>query len=92
MRVHFKFKKIILVLIVVNVAYIFISQQISMNRIKQEIIDNKKEMQKLNEKNQELKDTKEMTKTDKYIENLARERSKLIKQGEIPIIEGKSQK
>ena len=70
--------------------FIFIKQQIIMQNIKAEILQNKVEQQKVKEKNQKLQDEVKMSKTDMYIENLARERLGFIKQGETPVIDTKN--
>jgi cell division protein FtsB len=61
-----------------------------MQNIKAEILQNKVEQQKVKEKNQKLQDEVKMSKTDMYIENLARERLGFIKQGETPVIDTKN--
>ncbi|MCT8977484.1 septum formation initiator family protein [Clostridium sp. CX1] len=85
-----KGKSIIIVLIICYVFYIFISQQITMHKIKSQISDKKIEEQKVKEKNQKLQDEVKMSKSDMYIEKLARERLGLIKQGETPVIDSKN--
>lgn len=81
-----KFKSIILTLIILYVGGIFISQQVTMYKIKKQIESSKIEEQKLKEKNQRLQDEVKMSKSDAYMEKLARERLGLIKKGEIPVI------
>lgn len=45
------------------------------------------EYNRLKEENKELQDEVELSKTDKYIEKLAREKLGLIKEGETPVID-----
>lgn len=85
-----KGKNVIFVLILCYVCYIFVSQQITMHKIKNQISDKKEEQQKVKEKNQKLQDEVKMSKSDMYIERLARERLGLIKQGETPVIDSKN--
>lgn len=80
----------IFILIVCYVLYVFISQQVTMQKIKNQIADKKIEEQKVKDKNQKLQDEVKMSKLDMYIEKLARERLGLIKQGETPVIDSKN--
>jgi cell division protein FtsB len=61
-----------------------------MQKIKNQIADKKIEESKIKEKYQKLQDEVKMSKTDMYIEKLARERLGLIKQGETPVIDSKN--
>lgn len=72
------------------VCYIFVNQQITMRKIKNEIANKKLEEQKAKEKNKKLQDEVKMSKSDMYIEKLARERLGLTKQGETPVIDSKN--
>ncbi|WML36311.1 septum formation initiator family protein [Clostridium sp. OS1-26] len=90
MRNKIKGKNVIFVLILTYVCYIFINQQITMRNIKSQIADKKIEEQKAKEKNRKLQDEVKMSKSDMYIEKLARERLGLIKQGETPVIDTKN--
>ena len=85
-----KFKIIIFLLIFGNICYIFISQQIKMYSIQKQITLQQKEEQVVKEKNQKLQDEIKMSKTDAYIEKLARERLGLIREGETPVIDSKN--
>lgn len=80
----------IFTLIFCYVLYVFISQQVTMQKIKNQIADKKIEEQKVKDKNQKLQDEVKMSKSDTYIEKLARERLGLIKQGETPVIDSKN--
>jgi len=90
MRRKQKFKVIIFLLIFGNICYIFISQQIKMYSIKKQITLQQSEEQVVKQKNQKLQDEIKMSKTDAYIEKLARERLGLIKEGETPVIDSKN--
>ena len=70
-----------------NVCYIFISQQVKMYSINKQNEQMKQEEQSVLDKNLKLKDEVKMSKSDSYIEKLARERLGLIKQGETPVID-----
>lgn len=79
-------KKILLVLVAVYVGYILISTQLAMNKIKSEFAVSQQELKKLKDKNQKLQDEVNLSKTEAFIEKLARERLGLIKEGETPVI------
>jgi cell division protein FtsL len=85
-----KGKNVIFTLIICYVLYVFISQQVTMQKIKNQIADKKIEELKVKDKNQKLQDEVKMSKSDMYIEKLARERLGLIKQGETPVIDSKN--
>ncbi len=84
-----KFKNVILLFIIFYACYVFINQQITMHKIKNQISQKKVEEQKVADKNKKLQDEVKMSKSDMYIEKLARERLGLIKQGETPVINAK---
>lgn len=90
MKKKFKPKKLLYVFIFAYVCYIFASQQVTMYRIKKQIADKQLQEQKIKEKNEKLQDEVKMSKTDDYVEKLARERLGLIKQGETPVINAKN--
>ncbi len=90
MKKKIKWKNVIFVFILSYACYIFINQQITMHKIKDEITQKKLEEQKVKEKNKKLQDEVKMSKSDMYIEKLARERLGLIKQGETPVINTKN--
>lgn len=82
-------KKVKILLIVAILAYIsciFIRQQKTMYNMNKELREKQSKYNQLVNKNLSLKDEVEMSKTDAYIEKLARERLGLIKNGEIPVI------
>lgn len=86
MRKKINIKKVLSVLALVYVAYVLISTQITTYRIKAQIKVKQDELNTLKEKNQKLQDEIKQSKTDSYIEKLARERLGLIKEGETPVI------
>lgn len=90
MRKKIKGKNIIFAFLICYACYIFINQQITMHKIKDDIASKKIEEQKTKEKNKKLQDEVKMSKTDMYIEKLARERLGLTKQGETPVIDTKN--
>lgn len=83
------FKRIIIVCASFYVGYILISTQITMLKLKKEIEVKYQDLSKLQDKNQKLQDEVDMSKTDSYIEKLARERLGLIKPGETLVVEKK---
>jgi cell division protein FtsL len=82
----FKFIDFVILLIIVYSCYIFVNQQIKISRIKKEITINKNQLEQLKEKNLKLQDEIKMSKSEIYVEKLARERLGLIKPGETPVI------
>ena len=90
MKKKFRFKSIILVLVMMYVSYLLIQQQVTMSRQKSELQKYTVELQKKKEKNKILQDEVELSKTDKYIEKLAREILGLVKEGETPVMDNKN--
>jgi cell division protein FtsL len=90
MRKKLNIKTIVLFAIALYVGSLFISQRINAYKLKQEISKQQKELARLKETNQRLQDEVEMSKTEGYMERLARERLGLVKDREIPIIHSSS--
>ncbi|MBL4936918.1 septum formation initiator family protein [Clostridium sp. YIM B02515] len=86
MKKKVSLKKVLIVLFSAYVCYIIGSTQISMTKIRKELNVRQQELTKLQEKNEKLQDEVKMSKTDDYIEKLARERLGMIKDGETPVI------
>lgn len=82
-----KIKNLLLVILLGYVGYILVSQQIIMHRQKKEIKAYNVEAQKLKDENKKLQDEINLSKSDKYIEKLAREKLGLVKEGETPVID-----
>lgn len=81
--------RLFIALFMIFSCYTLIDQQFTINNIKVQSENKKQQFLKLKEKNQKLQDEVKMSKTDMYIEKLARERLELIKKGEIPVINNK---
>lgn len=90
MKKKFNIKGIILVFVLVYVSYLFIQQQVTMGRQKKELQKYSVELQKKKEQKKTLQDEVELSKTDKYIEKLAREILGLVKEGETPVMDNKN--
>lgn len=88
MRKRFMWKYLVIGFVVINVCYILINQQIKMYKIQTQINAKTVETQNKKIQNQELQDEIKMAQSDKYTEKLAREKLGLIKEGEIPVING----
>lgn len=88
MKNKINLKSLMVIVLIMYACYIFVNQQITMNKFNNEIAAKKQELQKLKDKNEKLQDEVNMTKTDMYIEMLARERN-FIKEGETPVINSK---
>lgn len=80
-------KRILCIIIIGYIAYTLISQQFTINKINKNLLSTKEQVQKLQEENIQLQNKVEMSKTDEYAEKLARENDKLIKQGEVPVLD-----
>lgn len=89
MKKNVNFKRVVFFLLLIYAGYIFVNQQIIIGNIDKQIIQRKTELENLQEKNQKLQDEVKMSKSDSYIEKLAREKLNLIKEGEIPVISNK---
>lgn len=93
MKRFIKKKNILIFLGVVYLAYVLISQEITMHNQKSEIRKWSEELQYVKDENQELKDEVEISKQEEnYLEKLAREKLGLVKKGEETIIEKKNKK
>lgn len=90
MKKKFNIKSTIIVFAVVYVCYILINQQITMVRQKSEIQKYSVELQKKKDEKKVLQDEVELSKTDKYVEKLAREILGLVKEGETPVMDNKN--
>ena len=90
MKKKFGIKSVILAFALVYVFYILIQQEVTMVRQKKEIQKYNVELQKKREDNKLLQDQVELSKTDKYLEKLAREILGLVKEGETPVMDNKN--
>ena len=90
MKKKFKIKGVVLIFVLVYVSYLFIQQQATMARQKKEFKNYNVELQKKKEEKKKLQDEVELSKTDKYIEKLAREILGLVKEGETPVMDNKN--
>jgi Septum formation initiator. len=81
-----KLRPFLVIVILLYISYIFVRQQITMNNMKKELAEKQNKYNQLTDKNLNLKDELELSKTDAYMEKLARERLGLIKKGEIPVV------
>jgi cell division protein DivIC len=87
-----KLKILIIGIFVINICYVGINQQITMNKIQAQIDNKVVETKKLNNTNHKLQNELKMAHTNQYSERLAREKLGLIKQGEITVIKGNNNK
>lgn len=81
------FKKLLTVAIVCYLAFIFISQEITSIKIKKQIAKENSQLEILKSENQNLKDSVSLSKTEGYVEKIAREKLGLIKPNEKPVID-----
>ncbi len=90
MKKKFSIKSAVLVFAMMYVGYLLIQQQSIMSRQKKELQKYNVELQKKKEQKKVLQDEVELSKTDKYIEKLAREILGLVKEGETPVMDNKN--
>jgi cell division protein FtsB len=81
------FRRISILLFVVVMGVTIYNQQVTMNRIKSNISLQTQELRKVQEENEILTHSVELTKTDEFIIKNARTRLGLLKPGEIPVID-----
>lgn len=92
MRKKSVWKYLVIGIVVINVCYIFVSQQIKMYKIQTQINERNAEANQKKIQNQKLQDQVKMAQSDEYGEELAREKLGLVKEGEIPVVNGASNK
>ena len=90
MKKKLTIKSVGLAFVVVYVCYILVQQQATMIRQKKEIQKYNVELQKKKEEKKILQDEVELSKTNKYVEKLAREILGLVKEGETPVMDNKN--
>jgi len=90
MKKKFSIKSVVIIFIIVYVSYLLIQQQATMERQKKELQKYNIELQIKKEEKKKLQDEVELSKTDKYIEKLAREILGLVKEGETPVMDKKN--
>jgi cell division protein DivIC len=90
MKKKFNIKSVAMIFALVYVCYILINQQVTMSRQKKELEKYNVEIQKKKEEKKVLQDEVELSKTDKYIEKLAREILGLVKEGETPVLDNEN--
>ncbi|UZW14037.1 septum formation initiator family protein [Clostridium pasteurianum] len=85
-------KYLLIGIVIINICYIFINQQLTMRRIQSTIQDRNMESQKVKSQNAKLQNEIKISQSDKYSEKLAREKLGLIKEGEIPVVNASNNK
>lgn len=75
-------KKVIIIFIFAIFIFNYIKQEITIKRIKEDIVVSQKQLEELKDKNIKLEADLKKTESDEYIENLIRERLGMIKDGE----------
>ncbi|AYF53818.1 septum formation initiator family protein [Clostridium botulinum] len=84
-----KIKVMILTIIIIYACYILVHQQMTIKNKKIQLENCKIELQKVNDQHQRLLDTIKMSETNRYVEQLARERLGFLKQGETVVVNKK---
>lgn len=91
MRKKFVWKYLVIGIVVINICYIFVSQQIKMYKIQTQIDARNAEADQKKMQNHKLQDQVKMAQSDEYSEKLAREKG-LVKEGEIPVVNNSANK
>lgn len=86
MKKKISLKHILICILIIYFSAIFINQQIIISKIKKEQAINTNKLNELKEKNKELQDQVNMSKSLDYIEKVAREKLNMIKKGETPVV------
>lgn len=86
MKKRGKFNNLFFCMIIFYVCFVFGKQQITIKSIKNQINEKNLEVEKLRQKNKDLQEEVDISKSDSYIEKLAREKLNLIKPGENAVI------
>lgn len=75
-------KKLIIIFIFAIFIFNYIKQEITIKRIREDIVVSQKQLEELKDKNIRLEADLKKTESDEYIEDLIRERLGMIKDGE----------
>jgi cell division protein FtsB len=86
MEKRFTLKNIVMLILILVFCFSFVRQEVAMRSIKKEILSKQQELEKLKEKNDRLRDEVDQSKTDAFIEKMARDRLGMIKEGEKSVI------
>lgn len=84
-----KIKVMILTIIMIYACYILVHQQMTIKEKKFQLENGKIQLQKVNEDHKRLLDTIKMSETNRYVEQLSRERLGYLKQGETVVVDKK---
>jgi cell division protein FtsB len=90
MKKKFSIKSVVAIFLISYACYILIHQQVTMGRQKKEMQKYKVDLPKKKEEKKILQDEVQLSKTEKYIEKMARERLGLVKEGETPVMDKKN--
>lgn len=75
-------KGLIIIFIFAIFLFNFVKQELTMRRIRQDIVNSQKQLEDINKKNSKLESELKSIESDENIERLARERLGMIKEGE----------
>lgn len=88
MKKRFHLRNIIIICFAVYFGYVLISTGISISRLNREISEKNKTLTTVKNDNDKLKEEYKLSKTDSYIERLARQIG-LVKEEETPVVNNK---
>ncbi len=86
MKKKITLKNFIIILLLICSVYTVVNQQIRMQKIKKQVTNEQNRLNTLKKENQKLQDEVNLSKTDRYMEKLARERLGYVKPNETPVI------
>ncbi|ADL53463.1 FtsB family cell division protein [Clostridium cellulovorans] len=84
----FKLRKLLFAIFTVYICFMLVHQVTTFIRINKDMKEIKSQLQVETEENEKLQDEVNMSSSDLFIEKKARENSDLIKNGEIPVVDG----
>lgn len=88
MKRRFRLRNIIIICLAAYFGYVLISTGITINRLNKEISEKNKTLTTVKKDNEKLQEEYKLSKTDSYIERLAREIG-LVKEEETPVVNNK---
>lgn len=92
MKEKFTLKKLLLTLVVIYAIVSVITQQVKIIKINEEITEQQEQLEDLKDKNAQLQEEVDFSKTDAWLERKIREGLGYIKPGEVPVLNDDSLK
>lgn len=86
MKKRFTLKNVAILVLLFVFFISFVKQEVAMKNLKKDIQVQQQELDKVREKNERLKEEEAQSKSEEYIEKMARERLGMVKPGEKSVI------